>query len=876
MNKNRMKKICIVSVFMAILMYIAVFRTNVFENFYNIDEQIGNSTIYDENQVAYVITLKYMYQNGSSADSKDVYVFDEGESFNIDIPQIDGYTSNINSISDVIDDNFLDRIQQLDYVEVSKQEGTNVYRIYYTITYIPAPSEYKVVHYLQNLDGTYDISYQETFSDNVFIGDNVTTEILDYEGYTFNRDKSIIESSVNSDGTTELSLYYDRNNNHIYLDSNGGTYFEPIYVMYGQNISLDSYTPQRSGYVFLGWECIDRESGTVISTPTNMPNNDLYFRAKWNIASTSFTITYMVENADNEAYSNAGMYTVRNIETETRVSDIRNLDTLIEQGFENIKGNDKDYFEYNDTLSSPNFDVEVSGDSTTNINVYYDRKEYTLRFMAGREQVSTSLWGGTTYTYQVATATGGSESACSWTTVSSAATITKNGVTYENDEYTITAKYEQDISDLWPTVSDVANKSNGNTTYYFVSWGTSDDSIYWDTHTNRNVLGLYPIMSQELIIDANDTSEEHVLYGYWSTGPRYFRYHYMYEALDQQTDTGISYTGTSGVNKYYEEDSTTIIRSTNNSDGQNGPNFYGYELVGKTYTSNNGGTESNPTDIYFYYDRNEYDITLFNVNGEYVLSDISEDLNREGIYLENGRLYAKHGANIASLENLYQEWENDLFNPFEYPLVTSETKDRVFDGWYLDISNTIPMDWSDQSNTVLTSNLTLYANWEIPSFNVSFDVNDGVWNETDNSYVYEDGTYNLTVLSGATLTVPKAPTKEGYDFIGWYYTDDNGDYIEYLFSSSQMVYDDIVLEANWDAREEGSYTVKYVLAEFDSNGDLITDLNRYQNIEYLLPDKVVNNIKYGTTITETAEYIERDGVNMLIVDGYAKQITLTI
>ena len=878
MNRNRMKKICIISVFMAVLMYVAVFKTNVFERFSTVDEQIGNSTIYDENQLAYVVTLKYMYQNGNMADSKDVYVYENGEDLNIQIPQLDGYTSNITAINETIDDSFLDRISNLDYVEITKQEGTNIYRIYYTITYIPAPSSYKVVHYLQNVDGSYDVRYEQTFSDNVFIGDNVSTEVIEYEGYTFNRDKSVIESSVNKDGTTELSLYYDRNYNYIYLDSNGGTYFEPISMIYEGNIDLSEYIPQRSGYSFLGWKCIDRDTGNVIQAPITMPNNDVYFRADWDIEQTSFTITYMIENANNDSYSNAGMYTVRNVESETLVSDVANLNNAIEQGFENIKGDEKDYFEYNELLSLPNFNVQVSGDGTTNVNVYYDRKEYTLRFMVGRTIIDEAdwWWEDDEITYQIATQTGGSENACNWTQVNSAATINKNGNVYKNNEYTITAKYEAYLTDLWPTVSDVSNTTNGNTTYYFVSWGTSDDSIYWDTHTNKNVLGLYPIMSQELIIDPTNPSVEHELYGYWSTGPRYFRYHYMYEAFDQTTDTGSSYTNeNTGENKFYVEDSTTIVRTTNVASGQNGPNFYGYNLIGKTYTQNNGGTQDNPTDIWFYYDRNEYDITLFNVSGEYNPSSIPEQLNKEGIYLENGRLYAKHGANISSLENLYQQWQEDLFNKFEYPLVTSETKERQFEDWYLDISNSIPMQWDNEADTVISSNLTLYANWKVPEFNVSFDVNDGVWNETDGSYVYENGTYNLSVSSGSTLVVPQQPTREGYEFKGWYYTDKDGKYIEYLFSASQKVYDNLVLEVNWEARDEGSYTVKYVLAQFDENGKLITDLDRYQNPEYLLPDKVVNNIKYGTTVTETAEYVERNGVNMLIVDGYSKQITLT-
>ena len=54
-------------------------------------------------------------------------------------------------------------------------------------------------------------------------------------------------------------------------------------------------------------------------------------------------------------------------------------------------------------------------------------------------------------------------------------------------------------------------------------------------------------------------------------------------------------------------------------------------------------------------------------------------------------------------------------------------------------------------------NLTVYAEFELNSFEVTFDTAGGEMNETVNSYTYED----------ATVTLP-SPVKHGYIFAGWY------------------------------------------------------------------------------------------------------------
>ena len=54
--------------------------------------------------------------------------------------------------------------------------------------------------------------------------------------------------------------------------------------------------------------------------------------------------------------------------------------------------------------------------------------------------------------------------------------------------------------------------------------------------------------------------------------------------------------------------------------------------------------------------------------------------------------------------------------------------------------------------------ITLYAQWEVKTYNITYHLNDGVNNsENPESYTVNDAAITL-----------KAPTKEGYDFVGWY------------------------------------------------------------------------------------------------------------
>ena len=102
----------------------------------------------------------------------------------------------------------------------------------------------------------------------------------------------------------------------------------------------------------------------------------------------------------------------------------------------------------------------------------------------------------------------------------------------------------------------------------------------------------------------------------------------------------------------------------------------------------------------------------------------------------------------------------------------------TFDGWFTDKDYTKSYDFA----TPVTDDITLYAKWDIASYNVNFDSMGG--SSLDNQQV----TYN------GTAATPSAPTKAGYTFDGWF-TDK--DYTK-SYDFATPVTDDITLYAKWN------------------------------------------------------------------------------
>ena len=100
----------------------------------------------------------------------------------------------------------------------------------------------------------------------------------------------------------------------------------------------------------------------------------------------------------------------------------------------------------------------------------------------------------------------------------------------------------------------------------------------------------------------------------------------------------------------------------------------------------------------------------------------------------------------------------------------------LFDNWYSDSELTTLYNF----NTAVTADITLYAKWT-EAHTVTFDTDGG-------SEVAVQ-----TVADGGTAIEPEDPTKDGYDFAGWY--SDSELTTEYNFSAA--VTEDITIYAKW-------------------------------------------------------------------------------
>ena len=134
----------------------------------------------------------------------------------------------------------------------------------------------------------------------------------------------------------------------------------------------------------------------------------------------------------------------------------------------------------------------------------------------------------------------------------------------------------------------------------------------------------------------------------------------------------------------------------------------------------------------------------------------------------------------------------------EITLLAPTREGYSFDGWY---NAEIGGDKVTVIEAGSIGDITLYARWTTESHTVSFNSDGG--STVD----------NITVNHGEKVTAPKAPTKNGYAFAGWYVGDTAYDF-------NTAVTADVALTAKWNAIE---YTISYVLNGGMNDGEVITE-----------------------------------------------------
>ena len=165
----------------------------------------------------------------------------------------------------------------------------------------------------------------------------------------------------------------------VSFNSDGGSIVDSQFVLHGDNLVLDkSTTPTKPGYTFDGWYngLTKVKNGATVTSPMNLT-------AHWKAAKVNYTINYWQQKVTDDKNATDTQKTYEYVEAITKKATT---------GTRVSATNSKTYkgFKYNANNSSK--DVEISGDGTTIINVYYDRVLCTVNFHVDKGGYLWSDW----------------------------------------------------------------------------------------------------------------------------------------------------------------------------------------------------------------------------------------------------------------------------------------------------------------------------------------------------------------------------------------------------------------------------------------------------------------------------------------------------
>ena len=178
---------------------------------------------------------------------------------------------------------------------------------------------------------------------------------------------------------TSVNVYAIIKEGHwVTFDSYGGSAIDSQFVLDDGKLTLnESTTPTKPGYEFVGWYNgpIKIETGATVTSSMTLT-------AHWEAAKVNYTINYWQQKVTDDKNATDAQKTYEYVKSVTNQATTGTR--VSAKDSQTYKG-----FKYNENNSSKN--VEIAGDGTTIINVYYDRVLCTVNFY------STKWTGGSIF-----------------------------------------------------------------------------------------------------------------------------------------------------------------------------------------------------------------------------------------------------------------------------------------------------------------------------------------------------------------------------------------------------------------------------------------------------------------------------------------------
>lgn len=545
---------------------------------------------------------------------------------------------------------------------------TYVVNVYYKAIDVP----YAVRYYFQNIHddtysedvGLYRVSAAKT---GTIISDKeLKLSVEDAKGFT---KLYHYPEAVAADGSTVFQCYYDRNYYMLKFDMDGGYGTEPVYARYGTAFIVTA--PTRHGYEFVGWDDVTGGTGDghPDTLPTTIPAKNRTYKAIWRTVGTTYTTVYWLQNADDDQYSFIGSVkdsaqsgtTVSGSDSLTAKTPLCGNSDTAHTHNDDCYPQNFNQLVYNDTKTQKN--VTIKGDGSTTVNVYYDRKAYTLRFFYAREDKNThqfQLVGGTTYPFgnkgtsfrrpdpynvenllDKVTAWGNIKNEPQlkdeYTNTYIKRTLDSNGYTYYYLD--LNARFDADLSALWPGdcfkrvpvaethTTNGANEHMDNDQWgnyaYLAGWNGEFKVKYTLDHDNSTIKGMFQRLDENLLYGPGEVSEDSSdvinFLGYFCNGadvewskPWQWLYELYVPVLDGETPGPIyNYKGTN-----YKLIKTIDTADNNRDIGhQTQPTLHGFKVFDQHKENNRDTSDGRKSfTAQFFYKRESYTLTLHNYN----------------------------------------------------------------------------------------------------------------------------------------------------------------------------------------------------------------------------------------------------------------------
>lgn len=400
--------------------------------------------------------------------------------------------------------------------------------------------------------------------------------------------------------------------------------------------------------------------------------------------------------------------------------------------------------------------------------------------------------------------------------------------------YVISAKYNSDIADRWPTETEVAvwrEKGWLNSNVYYELWGSNFATKRVDMVSDLCATGSSANRTTTLQLDSINTAGKTTV-------------KYMFESVDQTNGEGKVWYN----NRYYEEDMRY------HQEGIVSTSLSPKDVIGMTPTKTSSTNAQNNI-ITLYYNRDSYTLTF--MNGD-------------------------HAERTVSLK-----YETPLAAQYFIPNPPSsyEANSVYFAGWYTTQACADGTEFDFSSGIMPASNLYLYAKWEPTAFNFKVYQEKPTDNNPNPTVLLERENVLFGTLPNALGGEPtrKSPV-EDYIFAGWYYEDENGSEKRFDFNT-MPIKQDYEIYAKWTSKVPVRYIVYY---KTKVNGELVdiappTEGKALAGItkSFMAKAGLELNEGYRTNYfpterehTHQMEHIEEgDGVNRIIFE-YIKSSTV--